>query len=461
MTGTRVRDGFTLTELLVVMVVIAMLVAILLPALGRAQESARRTICRSNLRQIGMAYQMFCDDHANFGYAPPNYEPCIIEPPTDLPGPFFCSTAAAGDDVQVVPAGNAVSGPYVMPGHVLIRPGDNGVLDTTPLGNDIVHNQTWEASNVFFRADWAAPGQGGYSGLGLLLEYMTEEHGLGMLFCPSADIRFTYGRSVTPVRRQTAEDTYVAMLIAEGNQQMQSQTTAHCSYLYRGFDQIFLTVGDTSLPGGRRLEPRRQRNIDFGQRNGSFEHVIMEPVEGGNGSVDYAVIGDDIQVFAFATLVGPGVVVVRPGPNGVLNTPPDPNPARDDVFCYVATAPVVGEPRMVAMDYCWQKVDDNSTTGSDDDMDDDITITVSNHDNGYVNILFTDGHVSGFRNTSRPGFFQSDRREPAHRIYTIEEIGYTACIADTGPPAVEWDFSDSDTRLEALDYVIRWADVAE
>jgi len=62
------RKGFTLIELLVVMVIIALLVGLLLPALARAKEEARKTQCRSNLRQIGLAYQMYAND--NGGYWP-------------------------------------------------------------------------------------------------------------------------------------------------------------------------------------------------------------------------------------------------------------------------------------------------------------------------------------------------------------------------------------------------------
>ena len=58
------RKGFTLIELLVVMVIIALLVGLLLPALGRAQEEARKTQCRSNLRQIGLAMKMYTTDNA-------------------------------------------------------------------------------------------------------------------------------------------------------------------------------------------------------------------------------------------------------------------------------------------------------------------------------------------------------------------------------------------------------------
>ena len=57
------RSGFTLIELLVVVAIIAVLAAMLLPALQRAREQGRRTKCASNLKQIAVATQLYLDDN--------------------------------------------------------------------------------------------------------------------------------------------------------------------------------------------------------------------------------------------------------------------------------------------------------------------------------------------------------------------------------------------------------------
>jgi len=112
--GSSRRRGFTLVELLVVIGIIALLISILLPALSKAREDAKRVRCMSNQRQIVLAWLLYAQDHQNH-LVSSNTQPF---PPSQ----GFWSWVSGGNTLQCV--SNGLLWPYLKDYDVYKCPND-------------------------------------------------------------------------------------------------------------------------------------------------------------------------------------------------------------------------------------------------------------------------------------------------------------------------------------------------
>jgi prepilin-type N-terminal cleavage/methylation domain-containing protein/prepilin-type processing-associated H-X9-DG protein len=103
---TRIRRAFTLIELLVVIAIIALLIGILLPAIGRARDTARDLICQTNVRSIGQALILYANDWK--GNYPPNLNEGLDE--NGNPGIYWYERPRIGNYLPDFGGNEAIDG---------------------------------------------------------------------------------------------------------------------------------------------------------------------------------------------------------------------------------------------------------------------------------------------------------------------------------------------------------------
>lgn len=172
----RFQGAFTLVELLVVIAIIALLMAILLPALGKARQQARNVVCRSNLKQWGLVFAMYCDNNngnffsgqlngsydlgANFG----RYWRVLTKKHMGNPKLWLCPEAIKPLSDSEMPANGSMPnvawafegdvGSYGLNGWVLNPVGDvSSVFDRLPVTDFWRTSQVKGSSNIPVFAD--------------------------------------------------------------------------------------------------------------------------------------------------------------------------------------------------------------------------------------------------------------------------------------------------------------------
>ena len=364
------KKGFTLIELLVVMVIIALLVGLLLPALGRAQEEARKTQCRSNLRQIGLAMTMYAAD--NKGFSPVVYGEWS----------YHDATSGAGLYAHALNrwAFRGLAFGSTFPGPVRDSNTDSiaAILYLTPKKYSD-YPEMWDADAATRDAFEPTDGGGLATGIGLLLSggYLTQK-GSATLMCPSEH----------PYDKKSYLKEFGTLSGAYGDVTYYFENDAD--------EPLFTTAGRLHMADGvfdgvpqNMINNAGASQFPAGGGTGSFDSLTW--CNRGVTDINYSDLGPRCTIFgsyemrsiATETAFSYDSVNLKHNPGIAL--------ASDALYNWIAPALDYGGGSVP--DSVWQIHPGISTIGKYSISN--RYMWFSNHENAY-NVLFTDGSVKTF-----------------------------------------------------------------